>query len=213
MSAIKQTYFLDFYNNLVDGNKDKCSAIVQSLLDDGTDLKDIYVELFQNSLYKIGKLWDHSELTISEEHLATQITAALVSKFAPPSPIDSKNKVVVACINKEFHELGARMVSHVFEMANWKTYFLGASVPAKEMVKFVKEVDPGVIALSFGLYLNLGRFLDLVDHLTKFFPHKKIIVGGQAMNGNSDNILKKYPNTIYISSIYELDEYLKKEYS
>ena len=131
MSAIKQTYFLDFYNNLVDGNKDKCSAIVQSLLDEGADLKDIYVELFQNSLYRIGKLWDHNKLTVSEEHLATQITAALVSKFAPPSPVDSKNKVVVACIDKEFHELGARMVSHVFEMANWKTTFLALQFPQR----------------------------------------------------------------------------------
>lgn len=213
MSKIKQTYFLDFYNNLVDGNKDKCSEIVQSLLDEGTDLKDIYVELFQTALYKIGKLWDHNELTIPEEHMATQITEALVSKFAPSSPVNAKRKAIVTCIDKEFHDLGARMVSHVFEMANWKTYFLGASVPAKEMIKFTKQVDPDVIALSFGLYLNLGRFLEVVDHLTKFFPHKKVIVGGQGLNGNSDNILRKYPNSIYISSIYELDEYLRKMYS
>lgn len=210
MSKIKQSYFLDFYNNLVDGNKDKCSEIVQSLLDEGTDLKDIYVELFQTALYKIGKLWDHNELTIPEEHMATQITESLISKFAPSSPVHAKRKAIVTCIDKEFHDLGARMVSHIFELANWRTYFLGASVPAKEMIKFTKQVDPDVIALSFGLYLNLGRFLEVVDHLTKFFPHKKIIVGGQGLNGNSDNILKKYPNAIYIPSIYELDEYLRK---
>lgn len=213
MNSITQSHFLDYYNNLVDGNKDKCSEIVQSLLDEGTNLKDIYVELFQKSLYRIGKLWDHNELTIPEEHMATQITVALVSKFAPPSPFDAKYKSVVTCIDKEFHELGAKMVSHVFEMCGWKTYYLGASVPSKEIVKYVKRIDPHIIALSWSLYLNLGRFLELVDHLVKFFPHKKIIVGGQAMNGNSDNILKKYPNTIYIPSVYELDEYLRKEYS
>jgi MerR family transcriptional regulator, light-induced transcriptional regulator len=213
MNSITQSHFLDYHNNLVDGNKDKCSEIVQSLLDEGTNLKDIYVELFQKSLYRIGKLWDHNELTIPEEHMATQITVALVSKFAPPSPVDAKYKSVVTCIDKEFHELGAKMVSHVFEMCGWKTYYLGASVPTKEIVKYAKRIDPDIIALSWSLYLNLGRFLELIDHLVKFFPHKKIVVGGQALNGNSDNILKKYPNTIYIPSIYELDEYLKKEYS
>lgn len=213
MNNITQSHFLDYYSNLVDGNKDKCSSIVQSLLDEGTNLKDIYVELFQKSLYRIGKLWDHDELTIPEEHMATQITQALVSKFAPESPVDSKFKSVVTCIDKEFHELGAKMVSHVFEMCGWKTYYLGASVPTKEIVKYVRRIDPDIIALSWSLYLNLGRFLELIDHLVKFFPHKKIVVGGQALNGNSDNILKKYPNAIYIPSVHELDKYLRKEYS
>lgn len=213
MNKISQSYFLDYYNNLVDGNKEKCSAIVGSLLDDGIDLKEIYTELFQKSLYRIGKLWDHNELTIPEEHMATQITEALISKFAPPSPANAKYKSVVTCIDKEFHELGAKMVSHVFEMCGWKTYYLGASVPSKEIVKYVKRIDPDVIALSWSLYLNLGRFLELVDGLVKFFPNKKIVVGGQALNGNSDNILKKYPNVIYIPSLYDLEEYLKKEYS
>jgi MerR family transcriptional regulator, light-induced transcriptional regulator len=212
MNSITQSHFLDYYNNLVDGNKDKCSAIVQSLLDEGINLKDIYVELFQKSLYRIGKLWDHNELTIPEEHMATQITEALVSKFAPPSPVDVKYKAVVTCIDKEFHELGAKMVSHIFEMCGWKTYYLGASVPTKEIVKYAKRIDPDIIALSWSLYLNLGRFLELIDHLVKFFPHKKIVVGGQALNGNSENILKKYPNAIFIPSVYDLDEYLRKEY-
>lgn len=213
MNTITQSHFLDYYNNLVDGNKENCSAIVKSLLDNGADLKDIYVELFQKSLYRIGKLWDHNELTIPEEHMATQITEALISKFAPPSPVNAKYKSVVTCIDKEFHELGAKMVSHVFEMCGWKTYYLGASVPSKEIVKYAKRIDPDIIALSWSLYLNLGRFLELVDGLVKFFPNKKIAVGGQALNGNSDNILKKYPNVIYIPSVYDLDEYLKREYS
>lgn len=213
MSIIKQSHFLDYFNNLVDGNKEKCAEIVKALLDEGADLKDIYVELFQKSLYRIGKLWDHNEMTIPEEHMATQITESLVLKFAPPSPAKAKHTSVVTCIDKEFHELGARMVSNVFEMCGWKTYYLGASVPTKEIVKFTKRIDPEVVALSFGLYLNLGRFLEVVDHLTKFFPGKNIIVGGQALKENPNNILKKYSNVIYISSIYELDEYLRKEYS
>ena len=43
----------------------------------------------------------------------------------------------------------------------------------KEIVKFVKTIDPEIIALSWSLYLNLGRFLEVVDHLTKFFPNKE----------------------------------------
>ncbi len=210
MSQIKQSYFLDFYNNLVEGNKEKCSEIVKILLDEGVDLKEIYVELFQKALYRIGKLWDHNEISIPEEHMATQIVEALISKYAPSSPVSSKNKAVVTCIDKEFHEIGAKMVAHIFEVNGWKTYYLGASVPLKELLKFVKQSDPEIIALSWSLYLNLARFLEVVDNLTKLFPTIKILVGGQALAENSNQLLKKYPNVRHIPSIYELDEYLKK---
>ena len=209
---IKQSHFLAFFNALVDGDKNKCAELIQSLVDNGADLKDIYVELYQKSLYRIGKLWDHNELTIPEEHMATQITESLISKFAPNPPTEPKYKALVTCIDKEFHEIGAKMVSHVFELNNWKTYYLGASIPTKENIKYVKQIDPNVIAISWSLYLNLGRFLELVDHLTKFYPTKKIVVGGQALNGNSDNLLRKYSNVKYISTLDDLDSVLKMEF-
>lgn len=211
MSKIKQSNFLAFYNALVDGDKDKCITIVQSLLDERVDLKDIYIELFQTSLYRIGKLWDNNKMSIPEEHMATQIIESLISRFSPSIVRNTDKKVVVTCIDKEFHEIGAKMVSNIFELDGWKTYYLGASVPTKEIVKFVKQIDPEIIALSWSLYLNLGRFLEVIDHLTRFFPTKKIIVGGQALAENSDKILKKYKNVEYIDSLYSLENYLKKE--
>ena len=210
MKEIKQSHFLSFFNSLVDGEKEKCTHIVQSLLNDGYDLKDIYNELFKKSLYRIGKLWDHDKMSIPEEHMATQIVESLISRFAPVGNSNSDRKVVVTCIDKEFHEIGAKMVANVFELEGWNSYYLGASVPSKEILKFVKQIDPEVIALSWSLYLNLGRFLDVVDHLTRFFPTKKIIVGGQALAENSDKVLKKYKNVEYIDSLHSLEAYLKK---
>lgn len=212
MNKIKQSHFLDFYNNLIEGNKDRCSEIVKDLLDEGVDLKEIYVELFQKALYRIGKLWDKNEITIPEEHMATQIIEALLSKFSPAVSADSNLKVVVTCIDKEFHDIGAKMVANIFELNGWKTFYLGASVPLRELTKFINNSDPQIIALSWSLYLNLARFLEIIDTLTKLFPTKKIIVGGQALAENSTQLLKKYNNVLHIQSIYELDEYLKSNF-
>ncbi len=210
MSNIKQSYFLDFYNNLTEGNKEACSNIVGILLEEGVDITDIYIDLFQKSLYRIGKLWDHNELTIPEEHLATNIISSLIEKYSP-SPIVSRNeKAIVTCIDKEFHEIGAKMVSKIFEMNGYKTYYLGASVPAKEIIKFIRQIDPQVIAISWGLYLNLARFLDVLDNITKMFVNKKIYVGGQALSGESDQLLKKYQNVYHICCVRELSKELAR---
>ncbi len=210
MKEIKQSHFLAFYNALVDGDKDGCANLVQSLIEEGVYLKDIYVELFQKSLYRIGKLWDDNKLSIPEEHMATRIIEYLINRFAPVGKSNSNKKVVIACIDKEFHEIGAKMVSNIFELNGWKSYYLGASVPNKEILKFVKRIDPDIIALSWSLYLNLGRFLEVLDHLTRFFPTKKILIGGQALSENPNNILKKYKNIEYIESLDSLESYLKK---
>lgn len=209
MNKIKPSHFLDFYNNLIEGNKDRCSEIVKDLLDKGVGLKEIYVELYQKSLYRIGKLWDKNEISVPEEHLATQIIEVLLNKFTPAVTTVSQNKAVVTCIDKEFHEIGAKMVANIFELNGWKTFYLGASVPLRELTKFINGTDPQIIALSWSLYLNLARFLETIDTLTKLFPTKKILVGGQALAENSDQLLKKYNNVIHIKSVYELDDYLK----
>jgi|GEM_PF-2836906 hypothetical protein len=46
MKEIRQSQFLSFYNFLVGGEKDKCISIVQSLMEEGVELKDIYIDLF-----------------------------------------------------------------------------------------------------------------------------------------------------------------------
>jgi|GEM_PF-3095793 methanogenic corrinoid protein MtbC1 len=102
------------------------------------------------------------------------------------------------------------MVANIFEFAGWKVYYLAASVPTNEISKFVKQIKPDVIALSWRLYLNLGRFLEVIDHLTKLFPTKKIFVGGQALVENSVNVLRKYKNVKYIDSLNTLESYIKK---
>ena len=210
MSVIKQAYFLDFYNNLIEGNKDNCSNIISTLLQDGIEITDIYIDLFQKSLYRIGKMWDHSELTIPEEHLATNIISSLIEKFAP-SPVYTRNeKALVTCIDKEFHEIGAKMVAKIFEYNGYKTYYLGASVPSKEVIKYIRQIDPHVIAISWSLYLNLARFLDVLDNITKMFVNKKIYVGGQALSENSDQLLKKYKNVYHLSCVRDLNKELAK---
>lgn len=210
MNKIKQSYFLDFYNNLIEGNKENCSLIVNTLLDEGIDITDIYIDLFQKSLYRIGKLWDHNELTIPEEHLATNIISSLIEKYSPSPVITRDEKAIVTCIDKEFHEIGAKMVAKIFELNGYKTYYLGASVPSKEVIKFIRQIDPQVIAISWSLYLNMARFLDVLDNITKMFVNKKIYVGGQALSENSDQLLKKYKNVYHISCVKSLNKELAK---
>jgi MerR family transcriptional regulator, light-induced transcriptional regulator len=208
---VSEVYFLDYTNGLLEGNKEKCISIVEKLLSENVDIKDIYVDLLQRSLYHIGKMWEQGQLSIADEHIGTEITKCLINKYA--YKITSNKKVgktaLVTCVDKEFHEIGARMAADVFELNGWNTYFLGASTPTREIVKFIEIKKPDVVGLSFNFYLNLLRLFEVIDHIKKSFPDQKIIIGGQGVSREKENLLSKYPDIKHFSTVKELDDYLK----
>ena len=208
---ISEVYFLDYTNGLLQGDKEKCISIVEKLITEKTDIKDIYVDLLQRSLYHVGKMWEQGQLSIADEHMGTEITKCLMNKYADKITANKKvgKTALITCVDKEFHEIGARMAADVFELNGWNTYFLGASTPTKEIVKFIEIKKPDVVGLSFSFYMNLLRLLEVIDHIRKNYPDQKIIIGGQGINPEKENLLSKYPDIRHFSTVKELDDYLK----
>lgn len=208
---VSEVYFLDYTNGLLHGDKEKCIRIIEKLLSENVDIKDIYVDLLQRSLYHIGKMWEQGQLSIADEHIGTEITKSLMNKY--PAKITSNKKdgksALISCVDKEFHEIGARMAADVFELNGWRTYFLGASTPTREILKFIEIKKPDVVGLSFNFYMNLLRLFEVIDHIKKSYPDQKIIIGGQGVNREKENLLSKYPDIKHFSTVKELDDYLK----
>lgn len=210
---IREVYYLDYFNSLLEGDKNKCRQIVDTLLKEKTDIIEIYTDLFQKSLYQVGKMWDQNRISVGDEHLGTEITEDLLyycsSKIIPVKQVNKK--ALVSCVNKEFHKLGARMAADVFVMNGWETYFLGASTPTKEIIKYIQLKKPDIVGLSFSFYINLMKLIDMVSEIKNHFPSQKIIIGGRAeLNGQSD-ILTKFNDVFYFNTIIGLNEFLIKE--
>ena len=128
---ISDAVYYHYLNALMDGDKGECVKIVTDLLEKNEDIKEIYTKLFQRSMYRIGYLWEHSKTSIAKEHIASKITESLISLVYPKIIEKEKNgkKVVISCIDKEFHEMGPKMVSDFFELYGWSSVFLGSNTP------------------------------------------------------------------------------------
>lgn len=208
---IKEVYYWDYFNSLLKGDKHHCKEIVVSLLEDGTDIKEIYIELLQKSLYKIGKMWEEGNISIAEEHIASKITEYLIdtSIHDIKQPEPTGKSLLLTCIDKEFHDLGARMVANLFEMHGWKTVFPGANTPKKEVLDMIEIFKPDVVGISFSLYINYIRFFELVESIKLKFPDQQVLIGGQGLADDKSNKLSNYPNAKYVRSMDELEEYIR----
>jgi methanogenic corrinoid protein MtbC1 len=212
MLMIKQVYFLDFYNSLIEGDKENCTLIVSQLYKEEVDYKDIYIDLYQRSLYKIGNDWEKGKNSIVDEHISSQIIEFLLHRFAPTVSKIQKNgrKAVLLCIDKEQHSIGALMASHVFEFNGWDTLFLGKSTPNKESLKLIEQRRPEILGVSFNFYLNIKRLTDLIELIRTHYPNQKIVIGGQGLKENNIDALSVFSDIQYFTSIIDLDRFLKE---
>ena len=204
----KNVHF-DFTQGLLSGNRKICSEYLNDFFDKGWTLIQIYEGIIKQSLYEIGELWESNKITVATEHLASAVTESLLSElYDKRASINKKNKIaIVACVEKEVHQIGARMVSDVFEMNGWNVFFLGANTPTFELIKFTSEHKPDVIAISVSIFFHIPDLEKLIIEIRKSFPDLLILVGGQAFRKGGFDILTKYRKIKYLSNLVELQKF------
>ncbi len=207
---LSEVVYLHYLNTLLDGDKKQCLQIVTNLIEQGITIKEIYLELFQRSMYRIGLMWEKERCSIADEHVATKITEGMIEYVA--GNFSSKNKngklALITCLDKEYHELGARMVAGFLEALGWNTIFVGANIPQEEIMNLIREKKPDMVGISNSFYMNISRLINLLDDIKEEFPEQEIVVGGQALANGRSECLIKYSNTHYITCLNGLERYL-----
>ncbi|MCG8699604.1 MAG: cobalamin-dependent protein [Bacteroidales bacterium] len=202
-----------FIDALVEGKRTTCSEIAMQLLKENPSIINLYEGLLKESLYKVGELWEYNKISVATEHMATAIIESILNTLYPQiissGEINNK-KVILACIEDEYHQVGIKMVSDMFEMYGWESLYLGANVPFNELLSFIEEIEPDVLAISLSIYFHLPLLKKMLESLNQQFPDLNIIIGGQAFRHLEDNDLANYKNVTLIMDLLTLSEHIKK---
>ncbi len=211
MSLINKDIYDDYISSLLRGEKSHCREIVLSLIHQKIKLKELYLQLFQKSLYEVGDLWEKNKISVATEHLATSITSNLMT-LAYPLIFSSEKKgkkVIVTSVANEYHEIGARMIADMMEFEGWDSYFIGSNTPLEDIEKMIREKEPDLLALSVALFFNMNELENILKRINYIFPDQKIVLGGQAFRWGGDEIPQKYRNTVLFKDIHSFENYLK----
>lgn len=212
MDQLNSAVFASNYlEDLLKGNRKQCSTLVKDFLSQNPSITDVYENVLKVALYNVGLLWEKNKISVATEHMATAITEGILNELFEQIIPEKKyqKKVIVACVENENHQVGIKMVADVFEMQGWGSYFLGAGIPTTELLKYIKEINPDIIAISLSVYFNYGNLVSMINILKKEFPNLSIIVGGQALIHVKDQFKTMFPDVIYISDLYLLETFIK----
>lgn len=208
---ISESLYENYLSVLLAGKRSECNQIVQELLDSDIDLKHLYSQLFQRSMYKVGELWETNHISVAKEHLATSITEGLLN-LSYPAVFGTERigkTAVISCSANEFHQVGGKMVADILELNGWDGYFLGANTPPEDMTQFIQEKQPDLVGLSLSILSNIDQLKTSIEAVKGDFPNMDLIIGGQAFRWGDADIVKRYGSTEYIPTLDELEKSIK----
>ncbi|MEI6795956.1 MAG: cobalamin-dependent protein [Methanomassiliicoccales archaeon] len=176
----------EYLDAVLRSDRTGAQAIIRKAKAEGLETRDIYLDVFQVVQYELGRLWQHRQVSVAQEHYATAVSQQLMAQMYPEilTAGAKKGKVVVACVGDELHEMGARMVSDFLEMEGWDVSYLGSNSPVSALVAYLKQVGADLLMASVTMGYNVKGVRELIKTIRADPELKKvkIIVGGHPFN-------------------------------
>jgi methanogenic corrinoid protein MtbC1 len=177
----------DFISFLIDMQSDKAYKYIEDRINEGMSLKNIYLQIFQPTLYKVGLLWQQRVISVAKEHYITALIQHIIGRlysflFAERS--SSRYSVTAVCAGNELHEIGMRMVADFFEMDGWDSVFLGSNLPVEMIINHLHDNPTDLLSISATTASQILDVKTLIDRIKAddILSKIKILVGGRAFN-------------------------------
>lgn len=201
---------LSFINHFNEMNKDACVLLaIKSLKNNEITIPELYEEVLRPALYSIDTSMSVED-SIWIEHVKTSIIRTVVEsayrfvielkKHVKPLGI----KVVLACPEREYHEVGLRMVADFFSLNGYETIFVGTNTPREQVYYAVASNSPKYAAISVTDYYLLFEAQRMIQHIKEMTGGKvTVLVGGNAFRENSLSVAK-IGGDIYLESYQDI---------
>jgi len=152
---VKEEMLARYLEPLLRGDRKGCRAVIEEAMQSGIPANSVYVHIIWPVMVEIENLLRKDKITAIEEHLATRVNRTIVDQLQnklPRRPGKSK-KVVVCCAPDELQELGAQMMTDLFESDGWDVRFLGGGLTNDDILSFSVNAWPDMrILVSGGLF-------------------------------------------------------------
>lgn len=175
-----------FLQAILSGQRTAAVTVAREMLRSGHTVLDVYADLLQVALHDIGRLWESTQISVAQEHMATvvvQYVMAQLYESQPPATV-RRGRAVITGVQGEQHQVGAMMVADALEADGWDVRFLGSNVPHEAVLAAVTAHGAGLLGISSTVLSNVPRVIELVslvqDGLGAAAP--RIVLGGAALS-------------------------------
>ncbi|WP_434740206.1 cobalamin B12-binding domain-containing protein [Micromonospora sp. SH-82] len=175
--------FPGYLDALAEADEYGAVDVALALLADGVSAERVLLELVAPAQAEVGERWARNEWSVAQEHAATHVSERVVAAVAAHA--DSRptgERIVVACMDGEWHSLPSRLVAEVLRLRGWQVTFLGASVPAAHLVSYLHRHDAHAVALGCALPMRLPYAHRMIEACRR--SDVPVLVGGRGFGSD-----------------------------
>ena len=131
-------------------------------------------------LRAVGDAWHDGTMTIAQEHMATAVVERIVGETAPLLSGDAGSvSIVIATLEGERHAGGALMAAATAAGEGWRVVYLGADLPAAEIVEMARRTGARAVGISIVASERMARAAAELRELESSLDSRTaLIVGG-----------------------------------
>lgn len=179
---IKQDLLARYLEPLLRGDRGACRSVIEEALQSGIPANSVYIEIIWPVMLEIEKLLRADKITPVQEHLATRVNRTIVDQLQnklPRRPRRNK-KMVVCCAAEELQELGAQIITDLFESDGWEVRFLGGGLTNDDILAYIHEYAPAVLSVHGTAPRQAPDVRRLIDTIKSVnaWPDMRIMVSG-----------------------------------
>ena len=183
-AAVLRTLRRAYSDAVLAGDETAAQLAVRAAIHLGLTPGQIDVELIAPALWLVGELWERGEITVADEHLATEISVrvlVLQRELARAELRRPGRRVLLAALQGERHVVGLRMAADLLAAAGYDTRFLGADVPVGALGEAAERHGPEVVCLTLTMPETEPVLWRTVDRLASARPTASVLVGGRGL--------------------------------
>ncbi len=179
---LKKNVLEKYLKALLNGDRVASRSVIEEALQCGVPANTVYTDIIWPIMIEIEKLEKMDAITSVQEALATRINRSIVDQLQNklPRKAQTDKKVVIYSTATEQGELGAQMITDLFESSGWEVRYVGSGVSRDDLVEFTHSYRPDIL-LVYGMQADKApQTRQLIDSIKTInaCPDMKIMLSG-----------------------------------
>ncbi len=162
------------------------------------------------SMHRLGELWFKGDITVADEHLATQVLIGALQKLrVVVEPADPNGRTAICCaIEGDLHEVPVHLVEIMLESHGWETVNLGPNTPLTALRDMVVQKRVQLVCISARSIADLHRATTEYAQLLKSAArvNARLVIGGEAFRDEA--VRERFPAEFYGRDFSEFGKFL-----
>lgn len=169
---------------LLSGDEVAAEVVIREAIEARLSTAEIDDEVIAPALWLVGALWERGEISVADEHLATEITVrvlALEREAKRVAGARGGHAVVLATPPGELHTVALRMIGNLLREAGYHVVMLGADVPARDLAASAGRHEADVICLSTTMPGGGDKVMLTIHEVQERWRGAGFVVGGRGL--------------------------------